>query len=338
MIRAFITGGGGFLGRHISKELFAYASTHEIEIFSYSRSKHSDKGLDPKVVQLQGSLHDAAKLRATIASIYQKQGPIQVIFHTAALTDQWGKWEDFYETNVQGTKTLLAVAAEFKIPYFIYSSSPSVVFGNTPLCGVDESIPYPDPSIQKSFYARSKRMAEELVLAANSPGNLRTLALRPHLIWGEDDPHITPRLLQKAKAKRLKVIGDGKNLVSVTHVTNAAMAHIKAFVALSSSEESASRCSGKAYFIADERPVLLWDFINQILKANQLKELSLTRGIPFKIAYALGHLCELLFRNQEPPLNRFIVMQLAHSHYFNLENAKRDLGYQGNRHKIATLL
>ncbi len=99
------------------------------------------------------------------------------------------------------------------------------------LAGADESLPLtthcPSP------YPLTKAIAEREVLAANSP-QLRTVALRPHLIWGVDDPHLIPRLLARARAGRLRIVGSGKNRVDMVHVENAVDAHLLADSALQS--------------------------------------------------------------------------------------------------------
>lgn len=150
-------------------------------------------------------------------------------------------------------------------------------------------------------------------------------AIRPHLIWGQRDPHIFPRLLARARAGRLVRIGDGTNMVDVTYVENVAEAHLLAAAALG--ERSALR--GRAYFIGQEQPVNLWDFINEIVTRSGLKPVR--RSLPLPVALRLAGIMEHTFRllrlPGEPPLTRLMVSQLGRSHWFDHSAAQRDFGY-----------
>jgi nucleoside-diphosphate-sugar epimerase len=158
-----------------------------------------------------------------------------------------------------------------------------------------------------------------------SEKEIKAIALRPHLIFGEDDPHIIPKLVQKAKSGRLRMIGEGSNLVDVTYVENAAYAHILALEKLITNP----KVSGKAYFIGQENPVNLWNFINSILLINKVPEVSKT--ISLKFAYSLGKFIEFTYKTlglkREPPMTSFVALQMGKSHYFSHTNARKDLGY-----------
>jgi nucleoside-diphosphate-sugar epimerase len=168
-------------------------------------------------------------------------------------------------------------------------------------------------------------MAEKIVLTATS-STLRTCAIRPHLIWGPGDPHLIPRLIERGKARALKIVGSGKNLVDLTFIENVAHAHILAAKSLNSSAVAA----GNPYFIGQERPVNLWNWINELYQ--ELGIPVITARIPFRLAYTIGAVLEfghlLLNRSQEPRMTRFLAEQLARNHYFSHVNATRDLGYK----------
>jgi nucleoside-diphosphate-sugar epimerase len=146
------------------------------------------------------------------------------------------------------------------------------------------------------------------------------------LIWGVGDPHILPRILQRAEKKRLMQIGEGKNMVDLTNVKNAAEAHINAAEAVMSNPD----ISGKNYFISDDSPVNLWNWINDFLEKMGLDRI--TKAISFKRAYRIGSIMEFFFRalpfNGEPPMTRFVAIQMAHSHFFDISAAKKDLNYK----------
>lgn len=309
-MKALVTGGGGFLGGVIARMLREQGD----EVRSLSRAFYP--ALDELgVEQFQGDLADCdAVLRAAAGC--------DCVFHAAAKAGIWGRYRDFYRTNVEGTKNVLHACRAHGISRLIYTSSPSVVFDGNDLEGGDESLPY--PAHYEAHYPRTKALAEQLVLRANSL-ELATVALRPHLIWGPGDNHLTPRIVAKARAGRLRRIGTRPCLVDTVYVDNAAQAHLLACARLAPGSE----VSGKAYFISNGEPLPLWEMVNRILHAAQLP--PVTRTIPPAMAYAIGQLCEWLWRalpiSGEPPMTRFVARELATAHWFNIDAARRDLGY-----------
>jgi nucleoside-diphosphate-sugar epimerase len=163
-----------------------------------------------------------------------------------------------------------------------------------------------------------------MVLAANSDV-LKTCAIRPHLVWGPGDPHLIPRLVERGKRNQLKIIGNGRNLVDITYIDNAAEAHLLAAKKINSSATAA----GNAYFISQGEPVNLWNWINELFTRLGIQPVK--RKIGFGSAYAVGTLLEGIHMwfgmDKEPKMTRFLAEQLAKSHWFSIENARRDLGY-----------
>ena len=271
---------------------------------------------------IRASLDDHAAVSAACAGIV-------TIFHVAAKVGVWGRDEDYFRTNVAGTRALLSGARAHRVKNFIHTSTPSVVYNGRDLANADESLPLTTDC--PAAYPLTKAIAEREVLAANSAA-LRTIALRPHLIWGVGDPHLVPRILARARAGRLRIIGSGQNKVDMVHVENAVDAHLLAEAALakSHSRDAASSPSGRAYFITNGEPVVLWDWINALLQA--VGEPPITKRVSLGAATAAGAACELLWRllpiSAEPPITRFVAAELAKDHWFNIAAARRDLGYQ----------
>ena len=193
---------------------------------------------------------------------------------------------------------------------------------------MDESVPYPSKWL--AHYPHSKALGEQAVLKANSP-KLQTCALRPHLIWGPRDQHLIPRLLDRARSGKLRIVGDGSNLVDMVYVENAAAAHVQAADEMLNRDEAGnSRVGGKAYFISQGEPVNCWDWINDILRLAKIEPVS--KKVPLRLAWFAGHLMELFYsltkKTDEPRMTRFLAAQLATSHYFDITAARRDFGYQ----------
>ena len=311
--KIIVTGGGGFLGKKICLYL-----KKKYQVISFSRKKYPE--LEKMGIQsLQGDL-------SSLEDITSAAKGCDSMIHTAALAGIWGHPKTFYNTNVIGTKNALRAAQSNNISRFVYTSSPSVVFGSSNIEGQDERIPY----AKKSFctYAHTKKIAEKIVLDHCYRNGLLTSALRPHLIWGPGDPHFIPRLIHKAKNNQLRLVGKGKNLVDVTYVDNAALAHVQLLENLSKN----IAVQKKAYFIGQERPINLWEFICKLLQACQCSTFQIKK-IPYPIAYALGLACEYMCKtlniyHKEPPITRFLAMQLSKSHYFCHQQAHCDFGYQ----------
>jgi nucleoside-diphosphate-sugar epimerase len=352
-----VTGGTGFLGRHLVERLLAQGR----RVAVLGRTPAPD--LEARGVRfIRASLDDPAAVTAACENI-------ETIFHVAAKVGVWGRYDDFFRINVLGTRALLEGARRHSVKNFIHTSTPSVVYNGRDLANADESLPL--TTACPSPYPLTKAIAEREVLAANS-GSLRTVALRPHLIWGVGDPHLVPRILERARAGRLRIVGQGTNRVDMVHVENAVDAHLLAEAALkkchvlrdtsqnsplkTSSENchvisdtpdtalnppsafrpspftphsSSASAGGRAYFITNGEPVVLWDWINQLLTA--LGEKPVTRHLSLSTASSIGAICETLWRvlplNGEPPMTRFIAAELAKDHWFDLTAARRDLGY-----------
>lgn len=309
--KILVTGAGGFLGRYIVQEL---KKDPDYEIYSFSRSRH--KVLDDYgVKQRLGDLSNYEDVKKALVGM-------DAVIHTASMVGVWGKYSDFYNTNVVGTENIIEAMKNLGIKKLVYTSTPSVAFGREDLCGVDESTPYPDHYL--THYAKTKSLAEKLVIAANSRA-LSTVALRPHLIFGPGDLNLVPRVIEAQKKGRLKIIGDGENLVDVTYVENAARAHVSALEQLAPNHPIA----GKAYFLG-QGPIKLWDFTNRLLELSGLP--PVTKKMTVKKAYRIGFIIECVlsfFRIYKihPPMTRFVALQLGKSHYFSHHNLERDLGF-----------
>jgi 2-alkyl-3-oxoalkanoate reductase len=311
-MRILVTGGGGFLGQALCRGLVARG--HEVR--SFSRSRHP--ALDAfGVEQRQGDLADPG---AVVAAARGRQA----IFHNAAQAGAWGSYDGYHRANVVGTGNVIAACRAQDIDMLVYTSTPSVTHRAThPVAGgTADDVPY--GTRFKAAYAATKTIAERAVLAAND-AQLATIALRPRLIWGPGDRQLLPRLVARARAGRLRIVGSGDNLIDTTYVDNAAQAHFDAFDHL----RIGAACAGRAYFISNGEPRPARDIINALLQAAGAPPIR--RHVPFAAAYAIGAVCEaawtVLPLRGEPPLTRFLAEQLATTHWYDMTPATRDFGY-----------
>ncbi len=317
-MRALVTGGNGFLGSHVVELLLKRGYS----VASFQRSAAPQ--LEAAGVEVvRGDLGDASAVRAAIKGR-------DVVFHVAAKAGVWGSRSDYLRANLEGTRHVVTACQAEGVARLVYTSTPSVVFSGESFQGADESLPYGRNWL--CHYAETKAMAEQEALAAADSNGLRVCALRPHLIWGVGDPHLLPRVISRARSGRLRIVGDGTNRVDITHVRNAADAHLSALDALDK-----GTANGKAYFLSQGEPVVLWDWVNQLL--GQLDIPPVRKRISLAAARRLGGMAEsiwgLLHLPGEPPMTRFVATELAKDHWFSIEAARRDLGYQPSRHPTA---
>ena len=303
-----VTGGGGFLGSALVRRLVAEGES----VRTFSRGYYP--ALDALgVSQVQGNLTDIKAVAAACRDV-------EAVFHVAAKTGVWGRYQDFHRPNVDGTRNILAACRQCGVARLVYTSSPSVVFNGVGMEGVDESVPY--PAAFEAHYPHTKALAEQEVLSAAEQG-LPAVILRPHLIWGPGDTHMAPRIL--ARSGRLRRVGDGRNRVDTIYIDNAAHAHVLAERALKKKPD----LSGRIYFISQDEPIALWDMIDQILAAGGKPPVK--KRISPALACFAGAVYEtvygLLRLKAEPSMTRFVARELSTAHWFNIDAAKRDLDY-----------
>ncbi len=313
---ALVTGGAGFLGRYIVEQL----RQRKAQVTVFTRGDYPELG--PLGVRLiRGDIRDAPALHAACRDV-------DIVYHVAAKAGVWGAWKTFYEVNVTGTQNVIDACRANGVPKLIYTSSPSVIFDGTPHEGVDETVPYPDQ--YENPYPETKALGEQRALAANQ-ADLLTLSLRPHLIFGPRDNHLLPGLLSRARKGLVPQIGDGTNRVDLTYVEDAARAHLLAADALEPGAPAAGEPGkGRAYFISQDEPVVLWTWIRSFLARLEMPPVRLRLSLP--VARSLSAVLVRIYRTLrlagEPPLTPFLASELAESHYYDISRAKRELNYR----------
>ncbi len=312
VLKILVTGGGGFLGGHLARALKAQAGGHEVHTFQ--RGDYPALA-EAGIMQHRGDL-------ACRSDVSNACMGMDMVYHTAAKAGVWGPLSEYYQTNVVGTQNIVHGCKDHDVRMLVYTSSPSVVFDGTDEEGINERAPYPRNYL--SYYSRTKAEAERLVLGACDQ-RLRAVALRPHLIWGPGDPHLVPRILNRSKAGKLKLVGDGRKRVDSTYIDNATDAHLAAGQTLLKNKEFKPR----SYFISNEEPLEMVQLLNKILSAGG--EPPVTERVSPGMAYLAGWILESLYRivrsKKEPLMTRFVARQLATAHWFDLSAAKNDLGY-----------
>ena len=311
MKRALVTGGSGFIGLALVRQLL----DRGVEVKTLGR-RPSDALAELGVEQVLGDLQDPAVVSQATAGC-------DTVFHVAAKAGIWGSFEEYHGINVVGSDNVIDACREHGVSRLVYTSTPSVVFNRRHIEGGDEGLPHAERFL--CHYARTKSMAEKRLLAASSD-RLKTVAIRPHLVWGPGDTNLIPRLLERGRRGLLKQVGDGSNLVDISYIDNVVDAHLLAADNLAGKATAA----GRAYFISQGEPVNLWGWINELFA--RLAVPPVDNRVGFGVAYAAGALLEGIYtlagRQDEPRMTRFLAEQLAKSHWFSIANARRDLGYE----------
>ncbi|MEE8580583.1 MAG: NAD-dependent epimerase/dehydratase family protein [Myxococcota bacterium] len=333
-----ITGGAGFLGQAILRELRGRARS-EVAVPAQIRvyDRRPNPGLNaPAIDYVEGDIRSYPELRRALEGV-------DLVIHSAALID-WGHTSaaELREVNLEGTRNVIRACQEAGVRGLVYTSTLDAIYAGDPITDGDESLPYPDRFV--NAYAETKALAEQAVLAANGsdrrpraeepPGDpsLRTCVIRPCGMFGEADPYHMSVTLRMAEAGRLGFrIGDGKAVFQHVYVGNVAHAHLLALFQLL---EPGSPLPGQVYFITDGPAVNFFDYIAPMLSRLGHTPPPPSRRLPYSLVYAMGALMEATtvlcrpFVRLRPAITRSSVKLVCHNFSFLGHKAERDLGYQ----------
>jgi nucleoside-diphosphate-sugar epimerase len=305
-MKAFVTGGSGFVGRHMIQML----RDRSDEVVALARSEQAAR----QVTQLgakavRGDLLDQQ-------TMIRGMQDCDVIFHVAGFLSIWGQYKAFYETNVLGTECALAAAKTANVPCFVQIGAAASVFDRQPLSQVDESRPLKQPKF--SPYIATKSIAEQRVIAANRPG-FRTSVVRPSWIWGKGD-HVLPQLVTAVKTGQFIWIDQGKYPYMTTHVANVCHGAILA------AERS---LGGQAYFLSDGDVIQFRQWVMTLLQLAGVEpgRLSIPRWVAWTIAGLIESIWKITRRRDVPPITRTMVRLIGQELTFSDRKAQKELGY-----------
>jgi 2-alkyl-3-oxoalkanoate reductase len=305
-MRILVTGGTGFVGRHLVRALLGRG--HHVWMLGRSLDR-AQALLDAGAIAVQADLRNREQIIAACARM-------DAVFHVGALSAPWGRSADFHAINVGGTEHVIAGCARHSVGRLIVVSSPSVLFNGRDQHLLTDAAPYPRRFI--STYSATKKLAEDRVNVAIKNG-LPAVILRPKAIFGPGDTTLLPRLIAAARQGRLPQIGDGRNLVDLTYVANVVQALLLAL--------DAPKAMGRTYTITNDEHVTLWDVVKMVLRQLQIP--AELRRVPVALALAGARLMEARARllGGEPLLTRYAVAVLARTQTYDIAAARRDLGY-----------
>ncbi|TFC96133.1 MULTISPECIES: NAD-dependent epimerase/dehydratase family protein [Cryobacterium] len=304
-MRVLVTGASGFLGRAVATEIAA--AGHDVRAFQRRPS-----GV-PGVTDLLGSVTAPDEVLRAVAGM-------DAVVHLAAKVSLAGSPADFSAVNVGGTRALLAAAADAGASRFVFVSSPSVAHAGTSIIGSDAEPA--DPARARGPYARTKAEAELLALAADS-ADLRVVAVRPHLVWGPGDTQLVARIVERARAKRLPLLGHGAALIDTTYIDNAASA-------IAAALEQAAAVHGRSYVITNGEPRPVAELLAGMCAAAGVP--APAWRVPAGAARCAGALIEAAWHIRpgadEPPMTRFLAEQLSTAHWFDQRRTRSELHWK----------
>jgi len=308
-VKVLVTGASGMLGRQTAEALAA-------------------RGDDVTVMQRRPS---GLRLREVLADVADSSSVAEAarghdaVVHLAAKVDVVGRWRDYERANVQGTRNVVEACRAAGVGRLVHVSSPSVAHAGAALVGAGAEPA--DPRQARGHYARSKAVAERVALAADR-GPLAVLAVRPHLVWGPADTQLIARIVERARAGSLPIVGSGAALVDTTYVSNAVDAVVAAL-------DRCEAARGQAYVVSNGEPRPVGELIGDICRASGVA--PPTRHVPFLVAALAGVAVDAVWAARlalpglptpgDPPLTRFLAEQLATAHWFDQRRTRSALGW-----------
>lgn len=303
-MRVLVTGGTSLLGASVVSRLLE--TGHDVRVFQRS---HSGLSAD----EVLGDIADSSAVREAVTGC-------EAVIHLAARVSIVGDWSEFERVNITGTDLLLKSAQDAGATRFVHISTPSAGhFGESIIGGIAEPA---DPERARGHYARSKAHAERLALNRASP-TFSVVAIRPHLVWGPGDTQLVGRIVQRARAGRLAVIGHGLALIDTTYVDNAS-------AAITAALDRAPSISGRSFVVSNGQPRTVVELVERIVTAAGLPMPPMR--FPTSVARAAGWVVDRTWdisgSDSEPPVTGFLVEQLSTAHWFDQRETQEALRWK----------
>ena len=300
-MKAIITGATGGLGRNLGEHLIKEGW----EVLGFGRNESIGKEL--------GYAFKAFDL-SNEEQCLEAFEEADVVFHCAARSSPWGKYELFYNDNVIATKNVLEAMKKHNIPKLVHVSTPSIYFDFTDQREVKESY---RPKEFVNAYAKTKYEAEQLVLASSFDVSI----IRPRGIFGEYDTVLIPRLEKVAKKGFLPLIKNRDALVDITYVGNVVHA-----MYLCATKELPKK---SVFNITNDEPLAISKIFKMVMKSldKEVRYKSINYKVMMSLATVLEFISKITF-GKEPMITKYGVGLIAHDQTLDLKNAKEVLGYE----------
>ena len=304
-MKVLVTGASGMLGGAIADALAARGDQVTVLQRRPAGLRHRE---------VLAAVVDAAAVRSAVAGH-------DAVVHLAAKVDIQGRYREFARVNITGTRNVVSACRRAGVARLVHVSTPAVAHHGTALVGAPAGPA--DPRSARGHYARSKAAAEWVALAADAaPDGPATVVVRPHLVWGPGDTQLVGRIVARARAGRLPVVGSGAALIDTTYVSNAADALVAAL-------DRCAEARGQALVVSNGEPRPVAELLAAICRAAGAAPPR--RAVPRSVAVGAGAVVEALWatpvasRLGEPPMTRFLAEQLSTAHWFDQRRTREAL-------------
>lgn len=306
-MRNLITGATGFIGSHIAQRLVKEGE----EVIALVRPTSRIDFLKSIGVKFAyGDIND-------IDSLKNAMNGIDMVYHSAALADEWISPKEAYAVNVEGTKNLLTSALNAALKRFVFISSLAVL-GMKNHHGTKADAPYHRTG---DSYIDTKIASEQLVMDYYNKHGLPVTVVRPGFVFGPRDNKLIPRLSERLGNKQFVFIGSGKNKINSVYIENLTDAIILA--------ARSGRAIGQKYNVTNDSSMTLEDFIFKITDIWKFERPK--RHIPKFLAYSVCYILTgwaRLTRKKNPPyITKTRIKFLSLNLDFDIAKTKNDLGY-----------
>ena len=302
-MKVLVTGASGMLGRATAEALLRRGD--EVCVLQRRPSGIACR-------EVLGDVADPAAVRRAT------RGQDAVV-HLAAKVDVVGRWPDYARANIDGTRTVVDGCLAGGVGRLVHVSTPSVAHSGRSLVGV--SAGPADPVAARGHYSRSKATAEQLALSADSAA-LAVLAVRPHLVWGPGDTQLVARIVARALAGRLPVLGSGAALIDTTYVDNASAALVAAV-------DACGAAHGEPLVVSNGEPRPVLEVLTRLCHAAGVPppRVRVPAWLARHAGAAVDGFWSVTRRHDQPPITRFLAEQLTTAHWFDQRHTRDVLAW-----------
>ena len=306
MKKVLVTGATGFLGKYLIEELL----NNDYEVVAQGRKENVLSDIKEK--------YNAQILKCSLDEIKNVELKVDYVIHAAALSTVWGKWEDFYNSNVVGTENVIDFCKKNNVKRLVYVSSPSIYSAKCDRLNIKEEDF--DKNNKLNYYIKSKILAENLINSIEDD-KLEKVIIRPRGLFGIGDTSIIPRLIKANRKIGIPLFNDGKNIVDITCVENVALALRLAI--------ESKNAVGNTYNITNGEPREFKNILEELFE--QINEPPKYLKISLNLMYGVSSIIEFIYKlfhiYKEPMITKYNICTLGYSQTLNIKKAKKDLNY-----------
>lgn len=307
-MKVLVTGASGFLGGALVRELVKKGDSVRILVRRQSKLDHL------KDLQLEIIYGDLGSKDSLIPALKN----IEIVYHCAARSADWGQWEWFYKANVLGVQNILDVAVNSgSIKRFLHIST-SDVYGY-PIKPRDETFPIVDTGLP---YNKSKVLGEKIVWGFYEKYKLPITVIRPVCVYGPRSKDFVTEIANLLIRKQMMLINGGEAVAGLLYIDNAVEGIIQA--------TTSTKTIGQAYNLRDESNETWCQYVKALAKGLKVTNpwINLSANLALYIGYINEKIYEIFRIRKRPLFTRHAVYILAGDHAFPIEKAQKDFGFQ----------